>query len=188
MVETAPVAKLFSSPNTYTKKLIAASPEPNSHSPSSLLSLSPHSAIKLTRTDATRIENVGTGLKNILEVFNLVKEFPIQQASSGLWSRVRSSQTDRVFRAVDDISFSLKRGESLGLVGESGCGKSTTSSIITRLINPTSGDIIFDGENITTYAAESFARRPERKKIQMVFQDPENSIRAILLTTVLANR
>ena len=178
VVETAPVAKLLSSPNhAYTKKLIAASPGPNSTlTELAPLSPSPHSAIKLTRTDATRIENVGTGLKNILEVFNLVKEFPIQQASSGLWSWVRSSQTERVFRAVDDISFSLKRGESLGLVGESGCGKSTTSSIITRLINPTSGDIIFDGENITTYGAESFARRPERKKIQMVFQDPTESL------------
>ena len=178
VVETAPVAELFSAPqHAYTKKLIVASPGPNSTlSELAQLSPSPHRKIQLTRPDTVLSGNVRTGFENILEVFNLVKEFPIQQAYAGLSPWDRSSQADRVFRAVDDISFNLKRGESLGLVGESGCGKSTTSSIITRLINPTSGDIIFDGENITAYRAESFARRPERKKIQMVFQDPTESL------------
>ncbi len=116
------------------------------------------------------------GGENIPEVFNLVKEFPIQQTAGRHWPWRKASQPDRSFRAVDDISFSLKRGESLGLVGESGCGKSTTSSIITRLMDPTSGDIIFDGRNITAFRSQTFAQRPERKEIQMVFQDPTDSL------------
>jgi len=178
VVETAPVADLFSNPqHTYTKKLIAASPGPNS----TLAELAPGtptppSATVLPGPGATPSEDAKTGAENILEVFNLVKEFPIQQAAGGHWPWRKSSQADRVFRAVDDISFNLKRGESLGLVGESGCGKSTTSSIITRLMDPTSGDIIFDGDNITAYRAQTFARRPERQQIQMVFQDPTDSL------------
>jgi len=178
VIETAPVAELFSDPqHAYTRKLIAASPGPNS----TLAELAPgtpapQSATVLPGPGAAPSGDAATGSENILEVFNLVKEFPMQQAAAGLWPWGGSSQADRVFRAVDDISFNLKRGESLGLVGESGCGKSTTSSIITRLMNPTSGDVIFDGENITAYRAETFARRPERKKIQIVFQDPTDSL------------
>ena len=81
-----------------------------------------------------------------------------------------------VFRAVDGISFTVNRGESVGLVGESGCGKSTTSTIVMRLIDKTDGTILFDGEDIGEIPAKSFTKLPLRKRIQMVFQDPTDSL------------
>jgi peptide/nickel transport system ATP-binding protein len=81
-----------------------------------------------------------------------------------------------VFRAVDGISFSVKRGESVGLVGESGCGKSTTSMMVMRLLDQSDGTIMFGGEDIGAIPAKTFARLPQRKRIQMVFQDPTDSL------------
>jgi peptide/nickel transport system ATP-binding protein len=77
---------------------------------------------------------------------------------------------------VDGISFVVHRGESVGLVGESGCGKSTTSTMVMRLIDKTDGAIMFDGEDIGAIPARQFARLPLRKRIQMVFQDPTDSL------------
>ena len=82
----------------------------------------------------------------------------------------------RVFRAVDGISFSVDRGESVGLVGESGCGKSTTSTMVMRLLDKSDGIITFDGEDIGAIPAKQFAKLPMRKRIQMVFQDPTDSL------------
>ena len=81
-----------------------------------------------------------------------------------------------VFRAVDGISFSIARGESVGLVGESGCGKSTTSMMVMRLIDKTSGSIMFGGVDIGAIPASRFAKLPLRKRVQMVFQDPTDSL------------
>jgi peptide/nickel transport system ATP-binding protein len=81
-----------------------------------------------------------------------------------------------MFRAVDGISFSIARGESVGLVGESGCGKSTTSMMLMRLIDKSSGLIMFNGEDIGEIPARNFASLPLRKRIQMVFQDPTDSL------------
>ncbi len=80
------------------------------------------------------------------------------------------------FRAVDGISFDIRRGESVGLVGESGCGKSTTSMMVMRLLDPTSGSIIFNGQEIGELPARTFAGNSLRSKIQMVFQDPTESL------------
>jgi peptide/nickel transport system ATP-binding protein len=77
---------------------------------------------------------------------------------------------------VDGISFAVHRGESVGLVGESGCGKSTTSTMVMRLIDASGGSIMFDGEDIGAIPAKKFARLPLRKRIQMVFQDPTDSL------------
>jgi peptide/nickel transport system ATP-binding protein len=80
------------------------------------------------------------------------------------------------FRAVDGVSFTVRRGESVGLVGESGCGKSTTSAMVMRLIDKSAGTIVFDGEDIGEIPPKEFAKLPIRKRIQMVFQDPTDSL------------
>ena len=96
-------------------------------------------------------------------------------ALSKLFRRGPTPEPD-MFRAVDGISFHIDRGESVGLVGESGCGKSTTSTMVMRLIDATDGLIKFDGDDIGAIPAKEFARLPLRKRIQMVFQDPTDSL------------
>ncbi|MEY9180186.1 peptide/nickel transport system ATP-binding protein [Bradyrhizobium sp. USDA 326] len=116
--------------------------------------------------------------KPLLLVDKLVKEYPRQGATAvlgKLFGRKPPVEPD-VFRAVDGISFSLGHGESVGLVGESGCGKSTTSMMVMRLLDQTSGLIQFDGEDISGIAPSAFARLPQRSRIQMVFQDPTDSL------------
>ncbi|KAB8030937.1 ABC transporter ATP-binding protein [Fluviispira multicolorata] len=102
----------------------------------------------------------------ILQIKNLVKYFPI---SGGIFGKEIAK-----VHAVDDVSFSLKKGQTLGLVGESGCGKSTLGRTILRLLEPTSGNIVFDGKDITKLSQKEL--RPLRKEIQIVFQDPFASL------------
>jgi ABC-type dipeptide/oligopeptide/nickel transport system ATPase component len=102
----------------------------------------------------------------LLKVVNLEKKFPIQR---GLFKR-----TVGHIHAVDGISFEIGQGETLGLVGESGCGKSTTARLILRLLDPTNGEIYFNGKEIHTLSREEI--RKERKDMQIVFQDPYASL------------
>jgi peptide/nickel transport system ATP-binding protein len=102
----------------------------------------------------------------LLSVRDLVKHFPIRR---GLLQR----EFARV-HAVDGVSFDVKRGETFGLVGESGCGKSTTARLITRLLTPTSGEIVYDGEDISAWSERRL--RPLRRDVQMIFQDPYASL------------
>jgi len=106
-----------------------------------------------------------------------VKEYPRQEAAQSIFKLFKpKGPAPAPFRAVDGISFTVARGESVGLVGESGCGKSTTSMMLMRLIDKTSGTITFDGEDIGSIPAKTFATLPQRKRIQMVFQDPTESL------------
>ena len=117
-------------------------------------------------------------VRPLLLVDKLVKEYPRQGASatlSKLFGRKPAVEPD-MFRAVDGISFTVGHGESVGLVGESGCGKSTTSMMVMRLLDQTSGRINFDGEEIGNVLPQAFARLPLRSRIQMVFQDPTDSL------------
>jgi len=102
----------------------------------------------------------------LLRVKGLKKYFPIR---GGLFSR----EVARV-HAVDDVSFDLLKGETLGLVGESGCGKSTTGRCILRLIEPTAGEVWFEGKNVTTLDKRSL--RQLRRDMQIIFQDPYASL------------
>lgn len=104
--------------------------------------------------------------KYILEIQNLRKCFPIKKTFTG--------KVTQELIAVDDVSFKLKEGETLGIVGESGCGKTTLGRAILKLHQPTSGRIIFEGEDITDY--NSAQMREIRKKMQIIFQDPYSSL------------
>jgi oligopeptide/dipeptide ABC transporter ATP-binding protein len=103
----------------------------------------------------------------LLEVIDLVKHFPVK--SSGVIRR-----TIGQVRAVDGISFSLAPGRSLGLVGESGCGKTTTGRLVTRLLDPTSGSMKFEGTELATLSQRQIL--PYRREIQLIFQDPYTSL------------
>jgi oligopeptide transport system ATP-binding protein len=105
--------------------------------------------------------------KVLLTVDNLVKHFLIKKG-------VFFTKTIGAIHAVDGISFAIKRGETFGLVGESGCGKSTTGRAILQLHRPTSGSVVFDGSNLVQMKGEDL--RKMRKKMQIIFQDPYSSL------------
>ncbi|WP_274649076.1 ABC transporter ATP-binding protein [Paenibacillus humicola] len=108
----------------------------------------------------------GGAAEQLLEVRDLKMYFPI---TGGILKRKIGE-----VKAVDNLSFSIRKGETLGLVGESGCGKSTTGRVIMRLYDPTEGTIVFDGHDITTMKGDRL--RQMRQNFQMVFQDPYSSL------------
>ena len=104
--------------------------------------------------------------QNLLEVHNVKKYFPLKKKMF--------SKTQEYVKAVDGVSFTVKEGETLSIVGESGCGKSTTGRVLMKLLEPTEGKIIFEGQDITNFSEDEI--RPYRKEFQMVFQDPYASL------------
>jgi peptide/nickel transport system ATP-binding protein len=199
VVETALSANIFANPeHAYTKKLMRATPRLGV----SLRDLLPEDETVADGAAGAGLESAnhpvsrdfsrgvspgakfeGGGIAQgsatpLLQVEQLVKEYPRQGATAvlrKLFSRTPAAEPEK-FRAVDGISFSVGHGESVGLVGESGCGKSTTSMMVMRLIDQTSGRILFDGDDIGAMPPNTFARLPLRKSIQMVFQDPTDSL------------
>jgi peptide/nickel transport system ATP-binding protein len=156
LVEEAKPKDLFRAPqHAYTKRLVAASPTASSR----LVDLvtdeerGRYLAVKDAPTPP-----LAPGAPPLLEVHKLAKRF------------------DQGTPAVADFSMMINAGESVGLVGESGSGKSTTSRMICRLIDPSEGEIAFEGQSIGHVAARDFHRSPFRKDIQIVFQDPNDSL------------
>lgn len=113
-----------------------------------------------------KLKSVDTNKKDLIEVKNLVKYFPVR---AGLLQRVTAW-----VQAVDDVSFVVRQGETLGLVGESGCGKTTVGRTMLRLIEPTSGAVAFDGKDILPLRGQ--ALKEIRRDMQIIFQDPYASL------------
>ena len=152
VVETAAPSALFTQPtHPYTRRLVAASPTPTS-TVDSLIDERPPT----TSSPARRGEDTQGPV--LLDVSGLTKRF----------------ESDIV--AVDDVSFTIRVGESVGLVGESGSGKSTTARLVMRLVDTTDGLVVFDGVDIGRVPARTFHKSPQRKDIQIVFQDAGESI------------
>jgi len=175
VVETAASATIFKSPaHPYTRKLMRATPRPGAR----LRELLPEGEALTPAHPAHLPTGEIKEQQPLLVVEKLVKEYPRKgglSALSKLFGPKPAPEPD-TFKAVDGISFTIGRGESVGLVGESGCGKSTTSMMLMRLIDKNAGLIQFDGEDIGAIPARQFAKLPLRRRIQMVFQDPTDSL------------
>jgi peptide/nickel transport system ATP-binding protein len=182
VVEEGETAKIFNDPrDNYTKRLLAATP----HLHSRLVDLLPPAERRpflapVAATPAPASSACGER-EVVLKVDLLVREYGLGPARrrmfEKLWPARRVETPDSgMLRAVDGISFHIDAGECVGLVGESGCGKTTTSRLIAKLIKPTAGSIQLLGEEIGADDPRTFARSHKRKLIQMVFQDPSSSL------------
>ncbi|KKB06892.1 glutathione ABC transporter ATP-binding protein [Devosia geojensis] len=169
LVEEGATVEIFAHPRQpYTKALLSAVPKLGSMAgeprPRRFAIADPETGV--LGEPAASLDTVDHEGPPVLEVNNLVTRFAIK---SGLLGRVKG----RV-HAVENVSLSLKRGETLSIVGESGCGKSTTGLSILQLISPLSGSVRLDGEEVTGLSEE--AMRARRKRMQMIFQDPFASL------------
>jgi len=150
VVEEGSTSTLFEAPvHSYTRKLVAASP--TRHSTLADLALDARPVVERRRDHRP-------GTPPLLQLANVVKSFGGPEP------------------AVNDVSFQIPAGGALGLVGESGSGKSTLSRLICRLLDPDEGEIVFEGESITRVPAREFHKSPRRGDIQIVFQDPNDSL------------
>jgi len=148
VVEAGPTLDILDDPqHAYTRRLLASAP--------SLATARPRTPLAAPATNETQ---------PLLELRGAVKEFRLPRAGGG----------SRTLRAVDDVSFTLHRGQTLALVGESGSGKSTTARLVLRLTDATDGHILFDGEDVTT--ARGAQARQLRRRAQLVYQNPYASL------------
>ncbi len=179
IVETAPSSTIFSAPqHAYTRRLMRATPRPGAQLRDLLPEEPPDPAPSVLAVTRPRGEALTPATSPLLAVEGLVKSYPTG-APPSLFARLdprNRGAAPSSFNAVDGIGFTVARGESVGLVGESGCGKSTTSMMVMRLIDKTAGSIVFDGVDIGAVPARAFATSPLRPRIQMVFQDPTDSL------------
>ncbi|MET9461522.1 ABC transporter ATP-binding protein [Streptomyces canus] len=147
VVEAGPTHDILTNPrDEYTRHLLASAP--------SLTTARPRTGIPVPKTDSAPL----------LEVRNLVKEFRLPRTGDG----------PRTLRAVDDVSFTLQRGQTLALVGESGSGKSTTARVVLRLADTTAGKVLFDGTDVTS--ARGSQARQLRRRAQLIYQNPYASL------------
>jgi len=167
VVEQQETARLFTgAAHPYTRRLIRSTP----HAARTVRDLLPED-MRLPLPAVLPVSD-----EPLLEVNELVKAFAVRGGLLRRLVRGRGKAEEPAVRAVDGISFSIAHGESVGLVGESGCGKSTTSAMIMRLLDPTAGSIRFKGRELTYQRAAEFARSPLRRQLQMVFQDAHDSL------------
>lgn len=197
VMEVSDVYNLFAHPrHPYTQGLLNCRPRPDQTrrrlptvADFMLVTLSPTGELEI-QPQASTIENSDRFLTvslterqeraqalsqqpPLLSVQHLTKSYPIQ---TGLWSGFlnRDRSSPKVLNAVDDVSFDVYPGETLGLVGESGCGKSTLSRVLLRLIEPTAGRVMFDGQSVFDLNATDL--RQLRREMQIVFQNPYGSM------------
>ena len=171
IVESATTANIFENPvHPYTRGLMACRPTLDKNSlrlpvMSDYMDKEGRALTPDKKEEVKAVKNLSSR-DTLLEVRHLKKYFPLKKSFFG--------QVKTYIQAVDDVSFVLKKGETLGLVGESGCGKTTLGRVILRLLTATDGDIIYQGQNITHFTRKEL--RPLRKKMQVVFQDPYASL------------
>jgi len=167
IVEQNSVKEIFFNPqHAYTKALLACRPV-NHERGKRLPIVSDFMEVSITeKKQETPTEKKGPSTDNVLKVENLSVWFPTKKTIFG--------KTLTYTKAVDDVSFDLYKGETLGLVGESGCGKTTLGRTLLRLIEPTSGKIIYNGIDLTAKKRDEI--RALRKEMQIIFQDPYSSL------------
>ncbi|MEM7553695.1 MAG: ABC transporter ATP-binding protein [Cyanobacteria bacterium P01_A01_bin.84] len=184
IMEHGSAVEIFTDPkHPYTKGLVACRPTLDSH-PQKLLTVADYMSVEETSTGEPVItgkqpeippqltaENIDTRLAelekqpSLVQIKNLKVGFPVRGVFGG---------TKRYFMAVNDVSFDVKQGETLGLVGESGCGKTTLGRTLLRLVKPMSGQMIFEGQDITHISNKALQKL--RREMQIIFQNPFSSL------------